>query len=133
MSGEQQLPLMRSASRRAFAAVLGLLLIAGISCTVQRWPPHNVADLVVRGAQIYRVAPVRSWAEALAVREGRLIYVGTDSGVASFIGPRTKVIDLAGQMVLPGFHDNHVHPLESGSSWASVTCTTLRPPRKLSG
>src|SRR5262245_47557054 len=104
---------MRSPSRHTLA-VLAFVFITAISCTVQRWPPHNVADLVVRGGQIYRVAPVRSWAEALAVREGRLIYVGTDSGVASFIGPRTKVIDLAGQMVLPGFHDNHVHPLESG-------------------
>ena len=102
---------MRSASRHTLCAVFCFLLLTGISCSVRRWPPHNVADLVVRGAQIYRVAPVRSWAEALAVREGRLIYVGTDSGVATFIGPRTKVLDLPGRMVLPGLSLTVARPL----------------------
>lgn len=73
-----------------------------------------MADLVVRGAQIYRMAPARSWAEALAARDGRLVYVGTDSGAAAFIGPGTRVLDLGGQMVLPGLHDNHVHPVSAG-------------------
>jgi predicted amidohydrolase YtcJ len=121
---------MRSASRHTLCAVLGFLLLTGISCSVRRWPPHNVADLVVRGAQIYRVAPVRSWAEALAVREGRLIYVGTDSGVASFIGPHTKVLDLPGRMVLPGFHDNHVHPLAAGLELGECNLYDVKTPEE---
>jgi predicted amidohydrolase YtcJ len=89
-------------------------LLAITACTVERQPPRTMADLVVRGAQIYRVAPVRTWAEALAVRDGHLVYVGPDSGVAQWIGPHTQVLDLPGRMVLPGLHDNHVHPLSAG-------------------
>jgi predicted amidohydrolase YtcJ len=56
----------------------------------------------------------RRWAEAVGVRGGRIVYVGTDSLPAGLIGPATEVVDLAGGMVLPGFQDAHVHPISSG-------------------
>ena len=56
----------------------------------------------------------RRWAEAVGVRDGRIVYVGGDSLPAGLIGPATEVVDLAGGMVLPGFHDAHVHPISSG-------------------
>jgi predicted amidohydrolase YtcJ len=121
---------MLPASRHISCAVLGILLAIGTSCSVQRQPPRNVADLVVKGAQVYRVAPVRSWAEALAVRDGRLIYVGTDSGVAAFIGPHTQVLDLPGRMVLPGFHDNHVHPLAAGLELGECNLYDVKTPEE---
>jgi predicted amidohydrolase YtcJ len=63
---------------------------------------------------VYTAAPSRFGATAVAVRDGRLVYVGSDSGASRWIGPKTRVADLAGRMVLPGFHDSHVHPIESG-------------------
>ena len=72
------------------------------------------ADLVLKNAAVYTVDRVRSWAEAVAVRGDKIVYVGSDKGAARFVGPRTKVVDLAGKMVLPGFQDAHVHPLEAG-------------------
>jgi hypothetical protein len=56
----------------------------------------------------------RSWATAVAVRGGRIVYVGTDPGAATWRGSTTRVVDLAGRMLLPGFHDSHVHPVSSG-------------------
>jgi len=81
------------------------------------------ADLVLRGGQVYAVDAVRSWASAVAVRGGLIVYVGGDSVPPSLIGPGTEIVELAGVMVLPGFQDAHVHPISSGWSLASATCT----------
>lgn len=72
------------------------------------------ADLVLRGAAVYTVDAARSWARAVAVRGGRIVYVGSEAGAAAWIGPATEVLDLPGRMVLPGFQDAHAHPVVSG-------------------
>jgi predicted amidohydrolase YtcJ len=72
------------------------------------------ADLVLRGGAIYTVDAARSWAQAVAVRDGVLLAVGTDEQVASLTGPATRVVDLDGRMVLPGFIDAHVHASAAG-------------------
>jgi hypothetical protein len=56
----------------------------------------------------------RSWAEAVAVRDGRIVYVGPEAGLAAWIGEATEVVELAGRMLLPSFQDAHVHPLDAG-------------------
>lgn len=75
-------------------------------------PP--AADLVFENGRIYTVDAVRSWAEAIAVTDGRIRYVGTNAGVESWIGEDTRVVDLRGRMILPGLHDVHIHALRSG-------------------
>lgn len=72
------------------------------------------ADLVLRDGTIYTVDGARSWAQALAVLDGKIVYVGTNRGVAEWIGPSTEIVELQGRMVLPGFHDSHVHPASGG-------------------
>jgi predicted amidohydrolase YtcJ len=72
------------------------------------------ADLLLRGGAVYTVDAARSWASAVAVRQGRIVYVGGDSVPPGLIGPRTAVMDLAGKMVLPGFQDGHVHLVAGG-------------------
>ena len=72
------------------------------------------ADLVLRGGRIATMDPARSWASALAVREGRLVAVGPDRAVDGLIGAGTRVIDLRGRTVTPGFQDAHVHPVHGG-------------------
>ena len=76
------------------------------------------ADTVFRNGAVYTVDAVRSWAAAVAVRAGRIVYVGPDAGVAAWIGPQTHVIDLNGKMLLPGFHDSHVHLVGGGIEMA---------------
>ena len=60
------------------------------------------------------VAPARTWAQAVAVKGGRIVSVGADRSVADLIGPKTEVHDLHGRMLLPGFQDAHVHPPSGG-------------------
>ncbi len=76
--------------------------------------PPAPADLVLRGGAVYTVDAARSWAQAVAVTAGRLSFVGTDAGAAAFVGPRTRVVELHGRMVLPSFRDAHVHPISGG-------------------
>ena len=58
--------------------------------------------------------PAGRTAEALAVVDGRIAAVGPDAALRRWIGPRTRVIDLRGRTVTPGFGDAHVHPVTSG-------------------
>ncbi|TFG80737.1 MAG: amidohydrolase, partial [Chrysiogenales bacterium] len=67
------------------------------------------ADMVLKNGSIYTVDGRQPWAQALAVRNGKFIYVGTASGAEKYIGRRTKVVDLGGKLVLPGFIDSHCH------------------------
>ena len=72
------------------------------------------AETVFRSGAVYTVDASRSWAETVAVRGGRIVYVGSDAGVTAWIGPATRSIDLQGKMLLPGFHDSHVHLIGGG-------------------
>jgi len=98
-----------SISRRsssAFAVLLPLvpLLTAPIAvCQAQ------AADRVYLNGNIYTVDEAFSTASAVAVRDGRFIYVGDDAGVEIHVGPNTLVFDLEGKTVIPGLHDAHVH------------------------
>lgn len=76
-------------------------------------PP--AADTVLHGGYIYTVDRHDRVVSALAVRDGEIVYVGRDSGVRRYVGPRTRVIDLAGRMVMPGLHDGHIHGITVGN------------------
>jgi predicted amidohydrolase YtcJ len=67
------------------------------------------ADLVFRNGNIYTVNERQPQATAIAVRGDRVVFVGSNSGVQSFIGSNTRVVDLQGKTVLPGFTDSHHH------------------------
>ena len=67
------------------------------------------ADLVVTDARIYTAAPDHGYAEALAVRDGKLVFVGSTRAAAAWIGADTKVQRLHGELVLPGIIDSHIH------------------------
>ena len=76
--------------------------------------PPQAADLALRNGAVYTLDGARSWAHAVAIRRGRIVYVGTDVGLASHIGARTRIVDLHGRMLLPGFQDAHIHPISGG-------------------
>ncbi len=67
----------------------------------------------------------RRWAGAVAVRDGRIVYVGPDSLPPGLAGPGTEILDLAGGMVLPGFQDAHVHPISAGVELGECRVTDL--------
>ena len=72
------------------------------------------ADLVLTGGHVHTVDPARARAEAVAVSGERITAVGSAAEVGELIGPRTRVIDLAGRLLLPGFQDVHIHPIFAG-------------------
>jgi predicted amidohydrolase YtcJ len=94
----------------AFAAAL----IAACNTPAPETPRADTAELVLTNGSIYTVDGARSWAQSVAIRDGRFLYVGTDAGVKPFIGPDTQLVDLGGRMVLPGMFDVHIHPVSSG-------------------
>jgi predicted amidohydrolase YtcJ len=81
-------------------------------------PVSDYVDLALVNGGIYTVDADRSWAEAAAVRDGVFVRVGNNAEIEALIGPQTRVIDLAGHMALPGFHDAHVHTMDGGFALA---------------
>ena len=69
------------------------------------------ADIVLTNAYVYTADEVRTVAEAVAVRDNEIVYVGSNDGAAGLIGDSTDVRDLGGAMVMPGIHDMHIHAL----------------------
>ncbi len=89
---------------------------AFVFCAVFISPVHaeDAADIVLRNGSIHTISATRQVTEALAIRRGKIVYVGANGGIEPFVGSSTIVIDLQGKMVLPGFQDAHVHPLGGG-------------------
>ena len=77
-------------------------------------PSTSGAELAFVNGRIYTVNDNQPWAEAVAVSEGEIVYVGSGAGAEAHIGSATRVIDLAGRMMLPAFQDSHIHPISGG-------------------
>lgn len=86
---------------------------------------NEYADLVFLNGAIYTVDSKRSWAQSVAISEGKIIYVGDQKGIESFIGPDTDIKDLKGKMMMPGFHDTHVHLISGGMQENECTLNDL--------
>ena len=104
--------------------VLALVALAAGGAACARRPPG--ADLVLRGGAVYTLDAARSWAQAVVVEANRIVYVGPDAGVEGWIGTKTRVVDLAGRTVLPGFQDSHMHPLMGGIAMGQINLTTIQ-------
>ncbi len=82
------------------------------------------ADLVISGAPVWTVDPARSWTDALAVRDGVVVALGT-TDCARIVGPGTQELRLSGGLVVPGFQDAHVHPPFAGRNLLTVDLSGL--------
>ncbi len=78
------------------------------------------ADLVVVNAKIWTVNKAQPEAEAMAVSRDRIVFIGSTADARKLVGPETRVLDLKGKRVVPGFHDSHIHLLGSGLSLSEV-------------
>ena len=84
------------------------------------------ADLVLTGGCIFTADAAKTWASALAVKNGRIVAVGADRDVRALAGPSTRVIALRGRTVTPGFGDSHVHPPSAGLERLACDLSDLR-------
>jgi len=87
-----------------------LLSLAVLSCA--REPAVEPADLVITGAHVDTMNPESPSAQSVAVRAGRIVFVGDDAGARPFMGEKTKVVRADGATVLPGLIDAHIHLME---------------------
>jgi predicted amidohydrolase YtcJ len=97
-----------------WTVVLALLGWARVSCA------EDGADLILRHGVFYPVEPPEPVTGSLAVREGRIVYLGADAGAAALRGPRTQVVELDGRAVTPGLIDAHSHLEGLGEALAEV-------------
>lgn len=97
---------------RAGAVVLAAT--AASACRVTPEPEtgteNATADVVFRNGPIYTVAGPQPWAQAVAVRGNTIAHVGDEAGAMALVGPDTRVIDLQGRLLMPGFVEGHIHP-----------------------
>ena len=102
--------------RFAFLTAAALLMAA---CSPQNEidAPLIVADLVLSNGQVHTA---EGWTEALAVADGRILATGASEALAVYADDAAEVIDLQGKVVLPGFHDLHVHPLYGGMMYSGA-------------
>ena len=81
-----------------------------MATAAQNQAGDDAADIVLQNGRIYTVDRDNPWAEALAIRGGRLVAVGAAEKAQQFAGENTHVIDLGGRFVMPGLYDMHTHP-----------------------
>ncbi len=96
--------------RAAWPVVAALWLASGAA-----YGAAAPADLAYRNGTVYTVDAHDSVRQAVAIRAGRIVYVGSDAGLAPHVGAATRVVDLGGRMLMPGLVDGHMHPLEGGA------------------
>lgn len=105
--GENVSPAKRGRLRLAAALVTLPLVLGGLfsACGAGEDP----ADLILKNGHVHTADGSQSEAEAVAVRDGKIVFVGSSSEINAFLGMGTEVIDLQGKTVLPGFIDGHNH------------------------
>jgi len=84
------------------------LMALVVGCAGQ--PAGDVADAVYKNGRIYTVNEAQPWAEAVAIKDGKFVVVGSNADVEGMAGDGTEVFDLEGQFVMPGVFDLHAHP-----------------------
>jgi predicted amidohydrolase YtcJ len=88
------------------------------------------ADLVLVDGKIWTVNDKQAEVEAVAVLGNRIVAIGSTEEIRKWVGVNTKVIDLQGKRVTPGFNDSHVHFLDGGMGLASVQLRDARTPEE---
>lgn len=106
--------------------LLVLLCSTKVNSSVGAAEAHPPATFVIRNAGILTVDDHFSRADALAVVGERIVAVGSNSDIAPFIGPNTRIIDGHGKMVLPGLIDSHVHSYRASVSEFAAQLPVLK-------
>ena len=106
----------RHSSPARFIVLVVMLMLLGCS-EPEGLATKAAASIVFHAGKVYTVNDSQPWATAIAIEREKIVYVGDDEGALKWVGPHTRVVDLAGKMLLPGFQDAHVHPIEAGMAY----------------
>src|SRR5450631_3545835 len=105
---------MRMTFRKPGAPLLLISFLLAVSIAWAQVSTNGPADHVYRNGVIFTADAQHRTAEALAIRDGRIVYVGDNRGLTPFVGASTVTVDLKGRFLMPGLIDGHVHPLSGG-------------------
>jgi predicted amidohydrolase YtcJ len=117
---------LRYSMRIAGLAVAAIPLLAAPAAAQNSQPrgpktrAANAADLILINGRVYTVDDSRPMVSAFAVRDGRIVFAGSDREARMLAGPRTRVIDAHGRAVIPGMVDAHAHLLSLGEFLRNV-------------
>jgi predicted amidohydrolase YtcJ len=101
----------------------GLLLLSAILSSIATWAQgsgSHVASTILLNGRVYTLNPRQPWTEAVAISGDKIVAVGNVKDISSYRGPSTKVIDLGGRLVLPGFTDCHIHFMDGSLGLTQV-------------
>jgi predicted amidohydrolase YtcJ len=108
-------------TRRAFLRFGAIGAVAGLSYA---WDARNVeaqanagADMILFNGRLATQDERRSFASAVAIKDGRFLAVGADQDVLASRHDRTQMIDVGGRTVIPGLNDSHMHPIRGGLNY----------------
>ena len=118
----------RGINAHVWVFFLILLLTTMFACRTQLM--EESADVIYTDAVIWTGAADRPWAEAIAVKDEKILSVGTVGDVESYRGPETLLIELGGAFVTPGLIDNHVHFMSGGFQLAGVDLRSADTPEE---
>jgi predicted amidohydrolase YtcJ len=111
--------------RLAVVALLGIGAAGAARASAQRQAPAP-ADLILVNTKIYTVDDSHPYVDAMAVRGGRVAFVGSTREALLLRGPSTQVLDLAGRTVIPGMVDAHAHLFDLGTFLRDIDLTDTR-------
>jgi predicted amidohydrolase YtcJ len=109
------------------ALVLGffVVFISLAGCQSETVPS---ADLILYNAKVYTVDEEKPWAQAVAIKDDQIVYVGNNKDVKNWIDSNTVQQNLNGKMLLPGFIDSHAHLIMGGAYVRSLSLNTYATP-----
>src|SRR5215469_5344688 len=125
MTDVQRQPLgISMTSRWIVSAVLAVSAWSSIASAKE-------ASLILLNGKVWTENPAQPVAQAVAVDGSTILAVGDNAAIRKFAGPDTKIIDLGGRLVVPGFNDSHVHFMMGGESLVTVQLGTANSQAEL--
>jgi predicted amidohydrolase YtcJ len=115
---------------KAKLALLVLLALAALNPTLSPAQPNPAADLILINAKVWTGDKSLPKAQAVAILGDRIVAVGSNADIQPWQGPKTRTIDAAGKLLLPGFNDAHVHFVSGGSQLDNVQLNDASSPQE---
>ena len=94
------------------------MILALVITSCQTEKKQDAADMVFTNGKVYTVNDAQEWAEAVAVKDGKIVFVGSSEEAQAYIGEGTETTDLQGKTMMPGFVSAHDHLI--ASAWVSL-------------
>ncbi len=113
--------MLKNIFRSSFILFLVSFMIGSVGCTKK-----EPADLILKSGKIVTVDEAKPEAQALAVRMGKIVALGSDEEIEAYIGEGTQVVDLDGTLAIPGFIESHGHFTSIGRSKISLDLTKVK-------